>query len=722
MPPRVARVALDLPLPGFFDYLPGPAQADDLGRRVRVMVGKRERVGLLLDWADSSEIDPSKLRPLLDVDRSLPPLPEEIRVLLQFCAAYYHAPIGPITLAALPTALRRWEFTRLRPDPLWQLTAAGAAALPQQLAPRAIAQRRLATQLHAGQARESALATQAPRARALLADWARRGWLEQPVPVPAPASLPPVLNTSQAQAIEAIVGALGTYTPFLLHGVTGSGKTEVYLGALDATLQRGLQTLVMVPEIGLSPQIAARISARFPGASLSLLHSGLAEGERLAHWQAALDGHADIVVGTRLAVFTPLPRLGLILVDEEHDAAYAQQEGLRYSARDVAVWRARTTGVPVVLGSATPSLESWANATTGRYRRLDLPQRARAVAPLDMQRIDLRQTPPIEGLAAPAWQALDDNLGRGGQSLIFLNRRGYAPVLLCHACGWGADCPRCASRLTLHLKAGRLRCHHCGLESRPPATCPDCGNPDLRPLGQGTQRLEAALAARFPGARLARADRDALSRKHSWETLATQIHDGAIDLIVGTQLIAKGHDFPRLDLVIVANADGALYSQDFRAEETLFAQLLQVSGRAGRADHPGRVLVQTHFPQHRLYAHLFDQDYPGLAATLLAERRALDLPPISRQARLSAEAPEADAALAWLHAARQLAPATPEVRIFDPVPALMPRRAGRWRAQLVVQSFSRPRLHAFLDEWDARLRTEQRRTVRWVLEVDPPFM
>ena len=721
----IAQVALDTPLPRTFDYLiPAacPLGTADIGRRVRVSFGRRELWGILVGLADRSELPPEQLKPLLAVDRVLPPLPASLLVLARFAADYYHYPHGASLLSLLPPALKRPVPPRLPPPAAYALTPAGIEAA-QRLSPRATAQRRLAARLMAGPVAAAELADLGTTLR----DWLKRGLIApaetRPHAPPALAPEPaPTLGSGQAEAVGAILAEAERFAAWLLFGVTGSGKTEVYLRLIEAVLRRGRQALVLAPEIHLTPQLTERFRRRFPAARLVSLHSALSDGERSANWLACLNGGADIVLGTRLAVFAPLQRLGLIVVDEEHDPSYKQMEGLRYSARDVAVWRARQAGVPVVLGSATPALETWLNAQQGRYRRLDLPERAGAAALPEIRLIDTRADRPRQGLSAALLAALEENLSRGAQSLVFINRRGYAPTLFCNACGHVTPCPRCAAHLVLHRQEGgfRLQCHHCGLTRPPPPSCPECGALDLRASGQGTQRLEETLAERFPEARILRVDRDSVARKGRFAAVREAMHEGEVDILVGTQILAKGHDFPRLTLVGVVGADGALLSADYRAGERLFAQLMQVAGRAGRANEPGRVLVQTAYPRHPLYQALVRHDYPAYAARALAERRAAEFPPYVRQAMLRVDARSDEAAQAFLEAARaQALELAQGVTVFDPAPALLARVANRSRWQLLAQSRSRSRLQAFLGAWVQRLRDLPASGLSWILDVDP---
>ena len=631
--PSIARVALNIPVPELFDYrLSDDVTTLDLGRRVVVPFGQKKKVGVIMELAEHSDIPHGRLKTPLALDRDTPALPPDILQLCRFCAAYYHHPIGPITHLALPTALRQVQTCAPSSPTYYRLSTQGKHALPSALPARSRLQRILFERLsNQDWTSKASLQELGENFNPILRRWQEQGWLERQQrlasghPPTTPASIPQ-LNEEQQAAASAL--ARPGFRTNLLFGITGSGKTEVYLRLIETVLARGRQVLVLAPEINLTPQLTARFTDRFPGVPIAGLHSGLAEGERLARWLSASRGEARIVLGTRLAVFTPLPDLGLIIVDEEHDASFSQQDGLRYSARDLAVYRAQSRGTPVVLGSATPSLETWRNVTQKRYGLFRLGQRAVPGASLpQIELVDTRVHKPVDGLAPKTLMALRETLADGGQALVFINRRGYAPALVCPACRWSAPCPRCSARLVLHLRASRLKCHHCGHEEAIPAACPSCGNSSLKPSGHGTQRLEAALAETLPQARILRVDRDATRRKGSWEAMQQRIHAGDANLLVGTQLLSKGHDFPGLNLVAVINADAALFAQDFRAAERLFAQLLQVSGRAGRTGDSGRVLVQTGFPEHPLYQHLLKHDFEGYAEILLTERQQTGFPP-----------------------------------------------------------------------------------------------
>ena len=724
----IVRVALPLPLPQVFDYLAADATAEDVGRCVKVPFGRGERNGLIVALACDADvdggIDPGRLKTVLHIQRDVLPLPADWLELVAFVARYYHAPLGEVVALALPPGLRRADGVSAEDeDPLLDIGVAGTEALQ--------ATRRSSKVL----ALLQALAQDSPPWRRsvvrereggeAVGDLLRRGWLvpaaEDAQRLDATGSLP-ALTAEQDGALQAMLADGEGFRSWLLHGVTGSGKTEVYLRLAAHMLTQGRQVLMLVPEIALTPQLEQRVAQRFAAARVVSLHSGLADGARSRGFVQALSGHADIVLGTRLAVFTPLPRLGLILVDEEHDASYKQQEGVRYSARDLAVWRARQRDVAVVLGSATPALETWYHAHNERYALQVLSQRALAAAMPTVRCIDVRRLKLDEGLSPGLLAAIGQRLARGEQSLVFLNRRGYAPVLSCPSCGWVSRCPHCSANLVVHLVDRRLRCHHCGCDAGMPRACPSCGNQDIQPFGRGTQRVEARLAELFPQARVLRVDRDAARTRKQWEGLLATIAAGGADILVGTQIMAKGHDFPNLTLVGVIGADASLHAADFRAPERLFQQLMQVGGRAGRGSLPGEVLIQTEYPAHALFLHLARHDFDAFARMELQSRRSAGFPPFSHQAMLRADAPALDDALEFLRHARRLADAraTEGVRIFDPVPMRMTRLARRERAQLLIESDQRGPLQAFLADWVAQLYCQRSaRELRWQLDVDP---
>ncbi|MBV2264243.1 MAG: primosomal protein N' [Thauera sp.] len=719
----IVRVALPLPLPQVFDYTAEDAGVEDVGRCVKVPFGRGERTGLIVGLREQAEVETARLKAVLHIQRGVPPLPADWLELVAFVARYYHAPLGEVVALALPPGLRRADgVSDEDQDPLLGIAAEGREALvPGRRTSRALALLQALAE-EAGPWRRSVI-----RARdggEAVGELLRRGWLEIVADPGArhEAGAQPLATPEQAAAVEAIVGAGMRFRPWLLHGVTGSGKTEVYLRLAAHALAQGRQVLMLVPEIALTPQLEQRVAQRFAAAHVVSLHSALADGARSRGFVQALSGRADIVLGTRLAVFAPLPRLGLILVDEEHDASYKQQEGVRYSARDVAVWRARQRDVPVVLGSATPSLETWYHAKSERYALQGLSRRAVAATLPAVRCIDTRRIKLDEGLSPALHAAIAQRLERGEQSLVFLNRRGYAPVLSCPSCGWVSRCPHCSANLVVHLADRRLRCHHCGCDGPIPHACPSCGDQDIQPFGRGTQRIEARLAELFPQARVLRVDRDAARTRSQWEKLLDTIAAGEADLLVGTQMMAKGHDFPKLTLVGVVGADASLHAADFRAPERLFQQLMQVGGRAGRGELPGEVLIQTEYPMHPLYLHLARHDFDAFARMALQERRAAGFPPFTHQAMLRADAPALEDAVAFLRHARRLAEErTPEgLRLYDPVPMRMTRLARRERAQLLVESDQRGPLQAFLADWIAVLyRQRTARELRWQLDVDP---
>ncbi len=721
---RLIRVALDVPIERLFDYRCDDRTAN-IGSRVLVPFGRQKLIGIIVAKPDTSEVAEAKLKRAISVLDADPLLGRADLGLLQFAAEYYVHPLGAVTMTTIPAALRR---VRKREDPsaAYTLTSAGIAANIETLSARARAQRHLLALMQQQSVIErTALSRLGAATRKALQTFIAQGWIQpaagpRPIASSAPAQgASPALNAEQNTAVSVITASLGKYQTLLLWGVTGSGKTEVYLHTIAAALARDSQVLLLVPEIALTPQLESVVIARFPGVTVSTLHSGLADGERAARWQAARSGHARIVLGTRLSVFTPLPDLGLIIVDEEHDTSFKQGDGFRYSARDLAVVRARHAGVPVVLGSATPALETWRNAVDRRYQLLKLPQRINAIPPL-ISCVDLRHERTTEGLSARLITAIGARIDRGEQSMVFINRRGYAPVLICGSCGWLSDCKRCSAKRVVHLRDRRLRCHHCGHDSAIPAACPDCGDADLAPVGQGTQRIEAALTRQFPQARILRVDRDTTRNKDAWQDMRSRIHERSVDILVGTQILAKGHDFPHLNLVGVVNADGMLYSNDFRAAERLYALLTQVAGRAGRGTEQGEVLVQTEFADHPLYTALRDQDFEGYARSQLAERRQAGFPPYVHQALLRAEARSVDTALEFLaRAARCARRIKPAVTVYDPVSAGMMRKAGRERAHLLVQSAARTELRAFLNAWRPQLAEATSTSARWSLDVDP---
>lgn len=726
-------VAVDAPLRRLFDYRLPPgvdAAAVQPGQRVWVPFGRRKAVGVVVERRAQSDLPEAKLRSALAVIDDQPVVDPLLLDLLRWAAEYYRHPIGEVLAAALPAALRSGADA-LQTSERWVLSVAARSATLAPLGSRASKLREMAAWLEAHEPAGAAeLAAVSPRWREHLRELEKRGWVTRTLEPAAgsvvaardaPVVSGPVLTPEQETAVQAIAAAHGGYASFLLHGVTGSGKTEVYLRAIAAAVARGEQALVLVPEISLTPQLVERFAARFPG-PLAVLHSGLADGERLQAWRAARAGTASVVIGTRSAVFAPLARPGLIVVDEEHDASYKQQEGFRYSARDLALARAQRLGVPVVLGSATPSLESLERTRSGKAGLLRLPNRTAGARPPVLQLVDLRAHAATQGIATPTMLAIQRHLAANGQVLVYLNRRGYAPTLFCPGCGWVAPCPRCDARLTVHRREHSLECHHCGTHRAVPETCPGCGEP-VKPVGQGTERIEETLAAMFPAVPLVRIDRDAMRRRGALEETLQRVQAGEVRLLVGTQMLTKGHHFPDVTLVVVLNADQGLFGTDFRAPERLAQTIVQVAGRAGRAERPGEVLIQTEYPSHPLLQQLVAGGYDAFSAAALVEREQAGWPPFARVAVLRAEAAGRDTPLAFLEQARELAEqcrGKDAVELLGPATAPMERRAGHFRAQLLLHAATHSPLQRVLARWVPLLEeTPTARKVRWALDVDP---
>jgi primosomal protein N' (replication factor Y) len=715
----ILRIALDVPVPKLFDYRAEDLTEADIGCRALVPFGKKRLVGLIVDVAAESEIPASRLRAAEKILREVPPLEREWLDLVKFCSSYYQCPLGEVVATALPPRLRAARPVADPPGE-YALTPTGGDALAA-ITPRQRRLRELLARLARGPASEAELVAQARGARLLLRRGIDAGWIvpfaaERPEPRFVDAH---ELTPEQRQAVGSLRRGLEQFGVSLLYGVTGSGKTEIYLHLIAEVLAKRKQVLVLVPEIALTPALENAFRTRFPGACIVTQTSASPELERARGWLLAHRGVAHIVLGTRLAVFASLPRLGLVVVDEEQDISFKQREGVRYSARDLAIARARVAGVRVVLCSATPSLESFHHASSNKYELVSLTRRAIREAVLPAIRlIDTRAHPVQDGIAAPLLEALTARLARREQSLVFLNRRGYAPVLACPACGWVKGCRRCSAHMVVHLPERTLRCHHCGLVEGIPRACPECGNPDLQAFGRGTQRVELSLGEKFPGARILRLDSDALRARNKLEDLLERAAQA--DILVGTQILAKGHHFERLTLVGVLNADGGLFSSDYRASERSFAQLQQVAGRAGRANLPGEVLIQTRYPGHPLYRSLVRNDYAGFARSVLAERREAGFPPFVFEAVLRAESSDPLRAMRFLRSAIELAPARGvSIVLYDPAPMSLARLAGVERAQALLQSRSRPRLQAFLSEWSDALYRMPAHGVRWHLDVDP---
>ncbi|MCG7941757.1 MAG: primosomal protein N' [Candidatus Thiodiazotropha taylori] len=726
----ILKIALAGPLRGYFDYLPPEHNGITLtpGCRFEIPFGRSSRVGILISTSSKSSVPTGKLkRALSQLDHTPLLQPSDLR-LLKWAADYYEHPLGDVIFHALPLNLRKKPTAAKTSHPGLRLTQAGEALDPDTLS-RAPKQRSviLALQQHPQGLAKSLLMQNHELSPAVLRSLLDKGLItpcELP-PQPLPSEAAHQLNPQQQLAVDTVREKLDGFQAYLLNGVTGSGKTEVYLHLVTDVLAQGRQALILVPEIGLTPQLLQRFQQRM-GHEVAVLHSGLADGEREKVWHAMRQMRQRVLIGTRSAVFTPMPELGLIIVDEEHDLSYKQQEGFRYNARDISLVRAQQTGCPVVLGSATPSLESLRNVQERRYRQLDLPKRAADASMPSLSLIDIRNGHLKGGLSPALLKHLQQTLQAGEQAMLFLNRRGYAPMLTCHACGWLTDCPRCDARMTHHRQQRLLWCHHCGHQQREPAVCPSCGSPDLRPVGQGTERVEEVLQQHFPNYPLARIDRDSTSRKGSLEKLLKQVHSGSIPLLIGTQMIAKGHHFPAVTLVAILDVDQGLFGADFRASERMAQLILQVAGRAGRAERPGRVMIQTRHPDHPLMQLLTQQGYAAFAELAMQERQMAMLPPYAHQALIRAEANRSDYPELFLkqllESCQQIQHAT-ELEFWGPVPAPMERRAGKTRAHLLIQSNQRLPLHRWLSQAIEIFPTlPHARKVRWSVDVDPQEM
>ena len=714
------RIAVNVPLSdGLLTY----SHSEPLPQGARVLVPFRNKtvVGIVWETDITPDMDAARILSIQTTFSDEPPLPESWRDLLSFTSRYYHYPTGQAVFAALPQGLKETRAVEMPQPPLfYALSEAGRAQTPPPA--RFNKKAALWDALLSGGMTMAALKQVNAQAAKLIEDWAERGWIETTEAAkPVLRSSEFQLNANQQQASDEIQTTFGSFQPFLLYGITGSGKTEVYFDAMAKVLAQGRQVLFLLPEINLTPQLLKRVENRFADVPTAVLHSQMAAGKRTQDYLRAMLGQAKLVIGTRLAVFTPMDDVGLIVVDEEHDGSFKQDNELRYHARDLAVWRAKQSGCPVVLGSATPSLESWHKAQSGAYRLLQLTERAHAAAQLPQ--VDILNVGRLKldnGFSPQALQLLKQNFEAGGMSLVYLNRRGFAPALFCGDCGHTFGCPNCSAKMVLHQRARQLRCHHCDHREPIPFKCPDCGNQDLTAVGHGTQRVEETLRAFLPKAAVVRVDRDSTAHKNDWEDLYRRIADNKIDILVGTQMLAKGHDFARLNLVIVLNADGSLYSADFRAPERLFAELMQVSGRAGRADKPGKVLIQTQLPEHPVFAAVKAQDYAVFAENELNERQMFAMPPFGFQTAVRADAPRVADAMEFLNAAKEtIASLLPEsVSQFGAAPMLMVRLAERERAQIFLESPSRQDLHRAVSLWVQVLQQNRDGKIRWSVDVD----
>lgn len=727
---RFARVFIDVPRLGPFDYLVNGINVE-IGALVIVPFGRRRVVGVVAELTNKSELIEKKIK---SIEALLPlePLKKDFLKLAEFASVYYHKSMGETIFTALPSMVRSPKFSGINKEVSFSLTRSGIERIPGTLTPRAIGKHRLWKAMLSKEpvTLKIARGIYAPAGK-LIREWQDRGWVEselssKPKSINLPRSLEglpssavPALNSEQQGAVNEISKSLGSFKTWLLQGITGSGKTEVYFSLIEEVISRGQQALILVPEINLTPQLESRLNKRFPSKQMVMLHSALSGNERYSSWNLARAGTADIILGTRLAIFTPIPRLGIVIVDEEQDTSFKQMEGLRYNARDLAVVVGKQRGIPVVLGSATPSLESYAQVLEGRYDRLMLRTRASGTTPeISLLRIDKKNR---IGLLPEAVNEIRQALLRREQVLVFINRRGFAPVLYCSSCGWKATCKRCTTNLTMHSGIKKLRCHHCGYQQDIPNICAECGDQDIVDLGQGTQRIEQIILTEFPTAQVIRIDGDTTKRKGSFSRMRENIEKQGVDIIVGTQMLSKGHDFANLTLVIVLGADASLFGGDYRSTEYLYQQVLQVSGRSGRSARPGKVLVQTEFPEHPIYRSLVAQDFDGFAAQLLSERKKAGFPPFGYHAILRVASKDEKQLWRFLTKSRDLITTSDKskIEVYDAVPSAVYKVAGMFRGQILLQSKNRKVLQRFLSAWLPMLENMRDGKVRFSLDIDP---
>ncbi|MCI0733560.1 MAG: primosomal protein N' [Methylococcaceae bacterium] len=729
--PAILKVAVPVPLRLVFDYLPPPSvplQNLIPGQRITVPFGPRTRTGYLLAILDDTDIDATKLKQAIAVldDKPLQS-PSDLKLLI-WASRYYHHPIGEVCAAAFPVLLRKGRPATNSVDKRLVL-AAPIETIRSQITARAHRQHALIDLLadHPEGLSEQQMNRLGRDWRTIARLLLKRRLIETKICIEAKqpdlrVATPDFdLNREQQHAVETIHAGLGGFQIFLLEGITGSGKTEVYFRIIQSVLAAGRQVMVLLPEITLTPQLESRFKARF-NIPIAIFHSGMTEEMRKNSWLGTVRGHNPILLGTRSAVFTPLKAPGLIILDEEHDVSFKQQDGFRFSARDIAIKRAQILNIPVILGSATPSLESIHNANQGRYRHLKLPLRPGVARPPSIRVLDIRKQPLTEGLAPGLIRSIKQKLDQHEQILLFINRRGFAPTLICHHCGWVARCRRCDSNLVIHSERKQLRCHHCLSERRIPECCEACASGNLRALGLGTQRVEQLLAKIFPEASIVRIDRDSTRRKGSLDSALDDISTGKTNILIGTQMLAKGHHFPNVTLVGILDSDSGLFSTDFRTTERLAQLMVQVSGRAGRAEKPGTVIIQTRHPDHPLLDSLIKRGYPGFALDALAERKMIGLPPFSYQALIRAEGTDPDHPANFLQNIRQTAEIRDHsgIEILGPVPAPMTKRIGRYRYQLLFQCRHRGVLHGHIEELLPKLaELPGFRRVKWSLDIDP---
>ncbi len=720
---KFIQVAIDVPIDQLFDYLPND-QIIVIGQYVKVPFGRRQIIGIICGISSVTDVPKEKLKKIIFVEEEIV-FDQTLFKLLHFVSNYYHHPIGQTIMSVVPSRIKQAKGQIKKVDNIYEATADLTLAWIEELPKRKVRLRKLAHALFLNAMRDYELNIHASNGHDCAQELVSLGMVVEKkwMPETNQPEVSPKLNNQQQEVLSALAEKHDNVA-WLIHGITGSGKTEIYLQLLNKFVDKNQsQVLILVPEINLTPQLEARFKLRFPDKVLVTLHSHLSDIERLDNWRKAKSGEAQIVIGTRLAVFTPLPSLKLIIIDEEHDGSFKQHEGLRYHARDVAMMRAKYENIPIVLGTATPALETWFNAKGeyAKYRYLELTHRA-----VKNAKLPAIHTIPMGDKYGPTLsniiiEAIQSRIDRQEQILIFINRRGYAPVLVCSNCAWAANCERCSTRLVVHLKTKRLKCHHCGYDKKIPMQCMDCGNTDLHPLGLGTQKIEESLNQLFPNANILRVDRDTTRTKDALSQLYQRMNKREIDILVGTQMLAKGHDFAHLSLVVVIDADNALYSSDFRAPERLFSQLMQVSGRAGRAEIKGEVLIQTAFPNHHVYEALKAHDFSNFAESLLEERKQMKLSPFSFNALLNVEAKSLDHSVAFSHMALEKANAfKSSVTLYGPVRPVMERRKGFERYQIFLQAKTRTELQNLLKPWIKELRADSLSSkVKWSIDVDP---
>lgn len=721
MPPLINYLEIAVPTPvyGCFDYLAPKNINLEPGIRVLVPFGRRKLIGIIVKTKEQSDFPHCK--PVIKCLDDQPVLSPHLMQLCQFAAEYYHYPLGQVLQTALPTYLRGEKANTPITENCYHLSELGTKIHLSDLKRSPKQAKCIARLKQAPEGIKHSELKQLEISTQTLTAMQKKGWLEIKALPNFPkkhhsATKGPALNAEQTAAIATFT-ASKQFSVFLLNGVTGSGKTEVYIQAMQAIIKSGKQVLILVPEIGLTPQTIKRFDSRFSETTVAL-HSGLNDTERFNAWTHAKTGAANIIIGTRSAVFTPFKNLGLIIIDEEHDSSYKQQDNFRYHARDLSIMRAKFLDIPLILGSATPSLESYYNGQTKRFQEITLTKRAGNAIPPHLGVIDLRNKKINQGLSEPLIQTIKKHLNQKNQVLIFLNRRGFSPTLLCHDCGFIAHCKRCEKHLTYHQNAKQLRCHHCQHTEKAPTHCPECASEALIPVGKGTQRLEEALSHYFPDVNIARIDRDSTRKKDSLHQSLKKIEKGEHQLLIGTQMLAKGHHFPNVTLVAIIDVDGSLFSTDFRATERLGQLVMQVSGRAGRAEKPGEVLLQTHQPEHPLLKILLNEPYQYYLDFLLAERKQTELPPFTHLAIFRAQSNTLLKSMQFLQAVKKLF--SNAINCLGPAPATMTKKAGKYRAELLMQADSRASLHAELNRAQTQIDSlESAKTVRWVLDVDP---